>query len=387
MKKMKRSEADALIKKHWKTKTIPAICKETGMSETSVSRRAAKLGLPKKSSIEREFTVKDDIKQRHQKEEKNVLLLKYKNLLSEYDSLRQEIEMTRIVKPIQTFSIKPYVSTKQNEATAVILASDWHLGETVKREEVNGLNEYNREIAKKRSEEFFQNSLRIVEVLGKDIPIKHCVLALLGDFINNMLHDEATEMNSLLPAKEVNFAEDILASGIEYYLKNSTLDFTIVCHSGNHARQTKKQRQGVNEAGHSYEWLIYNHLAKYFKNEPRVTFIIPESYLSYVTVYDYTICFSHGHNVRYAGGIGGLTIPMLKAIAQWEQAKHADLYIIGHFHQLFDGGKFIVNGSMVGWNAYATSIKASFEKPKQMLFLVDKKRNTKTVTAPILFSC
>ena len=54
------------------------------------------------------------------------------------------------------------------------------------------------------------------------------------------------------------------------------------------------------------------------------------------------------------------------------------------FHQFFDGGNFVANGSMVGWNAYAIAIKAKFEKPKQVLFLIDKKRG-KTVTCPIYF--
>jgi len=39
-----------------------------------------------------------------------------------------------------------------------------------------------------------------------------------------------------------------------------------------------------------------------------------------------------------------------------------------------DGGTFISNGSLIGWNAYAIKIKADFEKPKQAFFLVDKKR-------------
>ena len=32
-----------------------------------------------------------------------------------------------------------------------------------------------------------------------------------------------------------------------------------------------------------------------------------------------------------------------------------------------------MNGSLVGYNAYALSIKASYEDPKQALFLINKK--------------
>lgn len=307
-----------------------------------------------------------------------------KFLLKENEKLIQEIEFAKEIHPVSTFKINGYVPSEGNEATPIIVASDWHLGETITLAETNGLNQYNEKIAQARATQFFQASLRIVDILNKDIPIKNCVLALLGDFINNMMFEEAMESNYLLPIKEVMFAQKIIASGIEYYLKNSTYNFTIVCHSGNHGRATKKPRNGENEAGHSFEFLLYQNLANHFRKNKRIKFVIPESYLSYLEIYDKVIAFHHGHNVRYMGGIGGLTIPMFKAIGQWEKAKHADIYVSGHFHQLFDAGQFIVNGSSVGWNSYSVAIKASYEKPKQVMFLMDKKRG-KTATYQIIF--
>ena len=85
----------------------------------------------------------------------------------------------------------------------------------------------------------------------------------------------------------------------------------------------------------------------------------------------------------YQGGVGGIYIPVNKSIAQWSKAKHADLDIFGHFHQLRDGGNFLCNGSMIGYNAFALSIKADFEEPKQILTLIDKRRG-RTCTWPIL---
>ena len=42
----------------------------------------------------------------------------------------------------------------------------------------------------------------------------------------------------------------------------------------------------------------------------------------------------------------------------------------------------IVNGSLIGWNAYAQSIRAQFEEPRQAWFLVDKARG-KTLVSPL----
>jgi hypothetical protein len=128
---------------------------------------------------------------------------------------------------------------------------------------------------------------------------------------------------------------------------------------------------------------MYHHLAAYFRNEPRVTFIIPDGPHSYLTVYNDTIRFQHGHMVKYGGGVGGIYIPVHKAIAQWNQAKAATLDVFGHFHQSRDGGNFICNGSLIGYNSFALSIKASYERPKQTLFLLDSKYG-RTFTCPIL---
>lgn len=381
--KLTEEQINSFIKRNWLKLTVAEMSDRIGLTRGAIKHRAGKMKLPNKNKVLKEYDVSDEYKAREKKKEELNTKQKYDILFKKYEEVLKELHSVKSIAPVNTFEIPVYKPTGNNEATAVIVASDWHIAETIKPEEVNGLNEYTIEIAKKRAEQFFQNSVRMISIFGKDIPIKHAILAIIGDIINNMLFEEAMETNSMLPIKEVILAQDILASGIEYILKNSELNLTIVCHSGNHARTVKKPRN-ASEAGYSLEYWMYHGLARHFKNEKRVTFIIPESYLSYLKVYDMTIAFHHGHDVRYQGGVGGLTIPMNKAIDQWNKAKSADVYVCGHFHTLLDGGNFVANGSMVGWNAYAIAIKAKFEKPKQVIFLIDKKRG-KTITAPILF--
>jgi hypothetical protein len=66
--------------------------------------------------------------------------------------------------------------------------------------------------------------------------------------------------------------------------------------------------------------------------------------------------------------VGGMTIAMMKAIAQWNRGRSADIYCCGQFHQVFDGCNFVVNGSMIGYNAFALAIKAAYERPAQLMF-------------------
>lgn len=324
-----------------------------------------------------------DRKARKELAQRNDLAKKYKVALSAIEELEGQLEDIRsIQKPISTHTISPKLSSKSSEATAVWVASDWHLEERVDPARVNGLNEYSLAIARQRADGFFRSGLRLTNILAKDVGIKTIVLALLGDFFSNDIHEEIAELNQLEPIHAAIEAQNLIASGIQFILDNSTYELVIPCHSGNHARTTKTTRFGA-ENGHSLEFFMYHFLADHFKDEPRVNFLIADGPHSYLDVYGYTIRFHHGHAIRYGGGIGGIFIPAYKAISQWDKAKRADLTVFGHFHQMKDGGNFICNGSLIGYNAYALSIKADYEKPKQVLFLVDRKR-AKTCVWPIL---
>lgn len=311
---------------------------------------------------------------------------KYRNLLRELAKKDRELAAAMEIKGgVETFHIRPEKRSASSEATLFMVASDWHVAESVLKGQVNGLNEYNLEIAEERAKTFFVRGHKLLRIFKKDVAIKNVVLPLLGDFISNSIHDELMESNLLLPIDETIFAQKLIASGIEFLLEDKAIkNIVIPCHSGNHARTTKDRRIAT-ERGNSLEYFMYHSLKLHFKNEPRVQFLVAEGYHSYLDVFGYTVRFHHGHNISYGGGVGGITISVNKAIAQWDKIKKADLDVFGHFHQFMDGGKFISNGSLIGYNAYALSIKASYEPPKQAMFLIDKKRG-KTIVAPILFS-
>ena len=297
---------------------------------------------------------------------------------------RQEFElraMNVLGQNLEPFKIEPRTPSGKSEGTVVMVASDWHFEETVGAE-VGGLNIFNLDIAHARAQKFFQAGLRLVTLLQQDITINTVVLALLGDFISNDIHEEFMDTAALQPMHALTAVQNVLISGIEFLLEHSTLNFVIPCHSGNHARTTKTTRFSA-ENGHSLEYLMYLHMAAYFRHESRITFIIPEGMHSYLQVYDKVIRFQHGHAIKYGGGVGGIYIPVNKAIAQWDKARRADLNVFGHFHQLRDGGNFVCNGSLIGYNAFALSIKADYEPPKQVLFLIDSKRG-RTCTWPII---
>jgi hypothetical protein len=307
---------------------------------------------------------------------------KYAEALRTIESQERDLRALNVLGGIETFSIVPREKSGTAEGAVVMVASDWHCEERVDPKTINGVNEYSLEIAERRATGFFQGGLRLTRLLQQDISIKTIVLPLLGDFISNDIHEEFADLTDAQPVKAIVFAQKLIASGIEFLLEHSKCDLVVPCHSGNHGRTTKTTRFG-SEAGHSLEYLMYLMLAAYFRNEPRVKFVVSEGYHSYLKVYDLDIRFHHGHAIKYQGGVGGITIPVLKAISQWDKVRRADLDVFGHFHQLRDGGKWMSNGALIGYNAYSQSIKSDFETPRQLLFLLDKQRG-RTCTWPIL---
>lgn len=307
---------------------------------------------------------------------------KYNIVREENENLKSLLEVVKVIGSENSYTIKPTKAQDNSWATAFAIASDWHYEETVLPENVNEKNEYNPDIAKQRAEMFFISIVRLLKIFGKESKIDNLVLALLGDFINGQLREEAMENNSMRPMDATIQVWKILAAGIKYILDNTDVNLIIPCHSGNHARVTPKIHC-ITEAGNSLEYILYHQLASEFKDNPRVKFIIPTSYHSYIDIDGFTIRFHHGHAMRYSGGIGGIYISVNKAIAQWNKVQRADLDVFAHFHQLRDGGNFICNGSLIGWNEFANFIKADYEKPKQAFFLIDHKRKEKTITAPI----
>lgn len=307
---------------------------------------------------------------------------RYQRSLELINSLQRQLDASiQLKEHINTYNIKPS-KLLASEATAIVVASDWHYEELVKPSTISGLNSYNLDVANQRIERFFQNQLRLLNIFKRDVSINNYVLALLGDFISGNIHDENLETSQLQPIEAILEVQNKIASGIKFLLKNTDCDFVIPCSVGNHSRITEKVHIAT-EVNNSLEGLMYHNLAMYFENESRVQFVIGDGYHTYINVYDQVIRFHHGHGMKYGGGVGGIYIPVNKAIAQWNKARHADLDVFGHWHQQRDGGNFICNGSIIGYNAYALRIKADYEEPRQSFFLVDKKRG-KTIVAPIL---
>ena len=332
-----------------------------------------------------EIVITQDIKEKKLSTDVKELRKANQRLLDEIDLSHKKISFfEELSNATRRSIIIPPTRGIDSQATAFLIGSDWHLEERVDPATCNGLNEYNLDIAKDSVANFFSNGERLVQITQKDVHIDTIIVALVGDIINGYIHEEFLEDNLLSPTEASLMALDVICSGIEYLVKKSKCKIKVVCKYGNHGRTTQRMRVAT-AYKNSYEWMLFQLVIREFRDHERVEVVLDNSYLTYVDVYGYTIRFHHGDAIRYEGGVGGVTIPVNKAIAQWDKHKQAYLDVFGHFHQLqLDTGafKYVLNGSIVGYNAYAIKIKAAYEEPRQAFFLIDSKRG-KTISAPI----
>lgn len=299
------------------------------------------------------------------------------------DILEKKIDILSALKEAKNDAIiiKPTEKTKTSESIAMACLGDIHGDETVKRNKVNGLNEYNPTVCERRITKYFANLVYLIKIHSAATKINSMVLFLLGDAITAYLHEENAPTNSMSPIEGTIFILNLYFGGIRYILKHTDLLLKIVCHVGNHSRLTEKMTFGnANEM--SLEYLVYCMLKNEFKNEKRVEIYIPDAGIAYTSIYNKTVRSMHGHEIRYAGGVGGILIPAMKYIHRANTAKFADITVFGHHHYQLDFGSGMCNGCVIGYNNLAQSRAYEYQLPQQLLFFIEKDKG-KTATQPI----
>lgn len=368
-----------LLHKGDESPLLPTTPKE---SEAQPSHAEAKV-IPPPSVEER---VDGDRKARRAVVEAGEWKAKYQTLLKSADRMERErdaaLTISRAAREGEAPRFAVTSGSGTSTATAIVIASDWHVEEEVRPETINGRNRYNLDIAKRRAEAFFDRALRMIRHQSQHVKIETLVLGLLGDFISGNIHEELLETCLLQPVDASVYAMELIGAGIQMLLENSELQLVIPCKVGNHSRITRRIHHAT-ETGNALETFIYAGLRSKFSNTDRAKFIIDESYHTYIDVGNRVVRMHHGHNVLYYGGVGGLTIPVNKSIAQWDKTERAHLDCFGHFHTYHPGRKWICNGSLIGFSPYAIAIKADYEPPMQAMTLLDHKRGV-TVQIPIM---
>jgi len=309
---------------------------------------------------------------------------RYKAALSQIDAERERADALaglQGIEPVRPALTKSGKAAK-HDATMVVLLSDIHCEEVVRPETVNGLNKFDLDVCDARLAELQERFFTLLEHERHLTKIERVVIWLGGDLISGMIHPELAEENSLHPLAALRWIGERLRGFIDAVSDNAK-SVMVATSCGNHGRTTEKLR--TNEADTSYEHHLYLTMAAAEKRK-NVSWLVGEGHLNYVDLDGFTIRFCHGHAVRYQGGIGGIHVPLNKAIAAWDVSHRADLTCIGHWHQFSWSriGRYVTNGSVIGHSAYAVRIKvAGAEPPCQAAFVIDHGRREVTRAYPL----
>jgi hypothetical protein len=258
-------------------------------------------------------------------------------------------------------------------ATAVFLLSDHHIEEAVDPQAVGGYNAYSIDEAWKRQRQLAKSIVWLLEAKRHEAKIDDVVVALLGDFITGMVpSSDPSMLREVGPTRAAAIAQEMLAESLRYIKTHAGAERIVVpCLGGNHGRLTVKPSYSRG-AQWNLETYMLGQLAKEFKGDDSFEFVTTDDFCVILDIEGLRVRFSHGDNVRYAGGVGGLTVPLKKARFRWNATPggYADLDCLGHFHQAFDGGDFVVNGSLIGMTGYARKGGFEYQPPEQIGFLV-----------------
>jgi hypothetical protein len=297
---------------------------------------------------------------------------RYKAALSQLEAANDRADLQAQLIGMKPRRVPGNGRKRPAPATAVLVLSDWHIEETVLKETVNNLNQYDLTIARERVKQVWQRAEMLLHHERQLVDIDHLVVATLGDFISGHIHEELMETCSLSPMAATREAGELLLGGIEKMLE-SFRRVTVVTAHGNHGRSTHKMRAATS-ADHSFEHNLYKWMEKSTRGTKGLEWQIGDGYLNYMDIQGYSFRFHHGDAVRYSSGVGGLSIPMNKAKANWDRSRPSDLDVCGHFHTwLYMPYKFLVNGCVIGMSPYGIRIRAEYQPPSQSLLIVDSR--------------
>lgn len=329
----------------------------------------------------------EDAKQIISDKARRILLLERERKLWQHqeisaESIRRDIYKLDEVNPDPPkWMLKDH--KKHSTGVPVIALSDWHWGEKVDPDQVGGMNIFNRSIAKKR--------VRMLNDYVIDLCFNHmtnpiyegAIVPIMGDMITGAIHDDLRETNDgTVQQSCIEVEDNILA------LLNSWADkfgrLYVPCVPGNHGRNTQKPRI-KNRVFESYEWNIYQHIERYFRNDPRVHVFVPNDVDAHFTVAGHRIHVTHGDCLGVKGGDGiiGALGPIARGAMKVGRSEATigrdfDTLLIGHYHIYMprgDGAPVWVNPSLIGFNEWARlGLRVPFSRPAQSIAFIHQRR-------------
>ena len=272
----------------------------------------------------------------------------------------------------------PYKTAKggvQSDLSAVMVLSDWHIGEYTDADEIEGFNSYSWAIAQKRVHYLTKQFIDWIAVQRKASNIKEAVIVCIGDMISGDIHPELQITNEWpVPVQNVKAAY-LLARAVARvapHFEKVRVEFIT---ADNHSRRTHKpqaKQGGMNSEGYVIGHIMHELVSK-IKN---VEMNIYTRIKTRITIQGFPFLAEHGNTIRGWSGIPWYGAD--RAVAREAKARrmmpNKNFYkcLIGHFHQPMKTPDYIVNGSLSGTSEF-DHMQGRHSEACQIAFLVHPK--------------
>ncbi len=269
------------------------------------------------------------------------------------------------------------VDNSTSHGVPTFFLSDLHWGEVVHKSQINGVNQYNLAIARDRLKFSVETAINLLRILDPEMRYPGIVVPLGGDMVSGNIHDELQATNELDTMPTLIDLFEHLTGAIKT-LADTFGHVFLPCVTGNHGRDTKRI-WAKNRHHTSFDWLLYQFLARHFESDKRVTFYVPDGTDALYSVFGTRYLLTHGDRLGHGGdGLIGFLGPVLrgdhkKRARNGQIGADYDVLLAGHWHQYTHMTRVIVNGSLKGYDEFAFTESFPFEAPQQALWITHPK--------------
>lgn len=277
--------------------------------------------------------------------------------------------------------------TGSTPGVPVLTLADWHAGEVVRREELGGVNAYNRQIMERRVQHVIETAISLATKHTVNPTYDGIVVPILGDMVTGEIHDELTRTNDVDPLPAVLLVVDLLTEALVRLRQVFGRVYApAVC--GNHGR-TDKRLSAKTFSPRNFDWLIYQMVERRLKDRGEKLITIEASFANEVrfNVQGHRFLALHGHDLGVKGGdgiigpLGPIMRGRIKVGAQQASiGRDFDTLLLGHWHGFYHVEGLLVTNTLKGYDEYAKNfLRAKPSRPSQTLFFVHAKHGITSV--------
>jgi len=321
-----------------------------------------------------------DVELMRLRDQLNDLKERHADAVARIEQQRRELATFQTLQddPLKPAKTKAPPKTKGNAAAGVILC-DWHAAEFIPEGLLEYPNHHDLEVFRERRERMCQKAQLLFEMCRGFADVHEFHVLVLGDLMNNYLHEDDVETNTLGPTEEMLEVRRHLAGTIDFLFEMASPELMTVttCH-GNHARlPVLGSRRKKHKAQHktNLEWQICQDLAgQYAESNKPIEWNVSRSGYNRANIKGWDVRIAHGDDVRYEGGIGGLSIPLIKRVKAWNENRRADWTFVAHWHQFLrlNAYRIVTANAMVGYSEFAEAKALPGSPPSQTFVLFDE---------------